>query len=301
MYTGGKALHSAKYLRRKRNKIFLTGFLSVFVIAVVVFILSQISHLDFLTIKNIEISDLKTLNKDELHSFIEQSLDGDYAYLFSKGNIIYFSKDDLKDSLLNKFNNISSLDISRDGLSTIKIDIVEQKSFALYCVGRPEDIEQKGQTESSDDNTSECFYMNEKGYIWSEAPQFSENVFFKYYSTATSTKNPSGQGLSVGDNYSTEEELKAINSLAVNISKNIISIVGIINNQNGQYNLFFENKNGLPRLGTIMFGDINSFDKAYENLELFFKQNKFGKDKSRPAIEYIDLRYGNNIFYKISK
>lgn len=116
-------------------------------------------------------------------------------------------------------------------------------------------------------DANECYFMDKSGLIFAKAPSFSGNVFIRYY----------------GKKYSEEKQFKEIDSFIQAIQKLDISVIAVSAKDNGDFEI-------VSKTGQIFFNNKKSFDDTLANLMIILKEKK--------NINYIDLRYGNKVYFK---
>ncbi len=116
-------------------------------------------------------------------------------------------------------------------------------------------------------DTNECYFMDKSGLIISEAPKFSGDVFIRYY----------------GKKYSEENQFKEIDSFVLAIQKLDILVIAVSSKENGDFEI-------VSKTGKIFFNNKKSYDETLVNLMTILKEKR--------NINYIDLRYGNKIYFK---
>jgi len=100
-------------LKRRRHRAILNKFLFSFFGLLAIFILSAyLSHLNSLNISEIEISGNKTIDTEAVKETVQEQISGKYLWLFPKTNILYYSKSNIKNKLLDEFKRIKSVDLS---------------------------------------------------------------------------------------------------------------------------------------------------------------------------------------------
>ncbi|MEK9184957.1 MAG: hypothetical protein AAB866_02205 [Patescibacteria group bacterium] len=116
-------------------------------------------------------------------------------------------------------------------------------------------------------DTNECYFMDKSGLIFAKAPSFSGNVFIQYY----------------GKKYSEENQFKEIDSFVQAIQKLDILVIAVSVKDNGDFEI-------VSKTGKIIFNNKKSYDDILTNLIAILKEKK--------NINYIDLRYGNKVYFK---
>jgi hypothetical protein len=271
-----RTLKSAKYLQKRRKKTILITSLSIFIVLISIFIVILILHFSFFNIKNIEIRGIETLTNEEIIPMINESLLGNYLYSIPRTSLFFYPKHEIQSTILDKFKKINTLEIHLVSWNTLRLDIAEREAKAMVCDG-------------FDDN-SNCFLVDKTAYIFDKS---SDSTYFKYYMTSNATST------AIGSNFLTQEKFDGLQKLVHDIEMVGISINGLLVGDDGSYELYIENSD--KSTAVVYFDDRNSFDKTTNNLITFW-QNSLNKKiglQTIPNFDYINLRFGNNIYYLI--
>ncbi|MCR4334825.1 MAG: hypothetical protein NUV47_03830 [Patescibacteria group bacterium] len=116
-------------------------------------------------------------------------------------------------------------------------------------------------------STEECYFMDKKGLIFSKAPAFSGNVFVQYY----------------GKKYYQDDQFEQLDSFIKSIQKLDIQATAVFAKEDGDFEV-------TSTTGKIIFNNKKSYDDILENLMIIMKEKK--------NINYVDLRYGNKVYFK---
>ena len=123
--------------------------------------------------------------------------------------------------------------------------------------------------------------------LYAEAPDFKASVFVKFYNTSTTTT------LKLGEKFLEPSELKSIVSFSDKLKKVNLNVTRI-NISSSTTELILENE------GKLITTKEQNMDIAFENLKTLIESKEFkGKLDGKINFEYIDLRFGNKLFYKI--
>jgi hypothetical protein len=250
--------------------------LSVFssILAIIIIVLAL--RISFFQIQNIEIQGIETLTNEEIIPTVNELLVGNYLHIIPVTNILFYPKSQIQSMLLEKFKKISKLKIHLINWNTLKLEIVERKPKIIVCDGF--------------DDTVNCFLADETAYVFDVA---TDSTYFKYYVTNNATST------AIGNQFLTQVRFDELQKLVHDISMAGINVKGLLVGDEGSYELYIENKD--TSTAVVYFDDRNSFDKTASNLIVFW-QNSLSKKiglQSVPNFDYINLRFGNNIYYLI--
>lgn len=273
-----KILKSPKLIEKKRAKLIK---ITLIYSLCFVFLLSG----TFFTLR-LDSLQISTINSDvayssEIKDKVNSILNDSYLYLIPKSNIWLYPKSEIKEVLLSSFGSIDSLSIRANGLSAIDIDIDERLPIAVTCEGFGNESE-----------TSECYYVDINGLVYSKSDDTSQQTLFKYYLSTNSVSEIVGKNL-MGD----KDKFIEIQSFVDTIKKSGLNLTGMLIGEEGQYELYAKNDDGTDMI--IYFNDRVSLDKSASNLITFIEDSKVKKNgnNGKMNFESINLRFGNNIFY----
>jgi len=259
------------YVKRRRNK-----YLSIFYITLISFfvlfgLVVYLSRLEMFRIFDTYITGAVLVEEYKVEEEVRNFLEGNIFFFFPQNNIFLYNKDNLISHLENKFPRIESIKARFDGDSVLSLEIKERSPYALWC-----------------DNFSEneCFFMDQSSKIYSKAPKFSGDAYFKYYGLIEG--DPLGQIYLKDVNFfiSLGQFVKYTERLS--LSPYYLKVL-----DNGQYELH------LLEGGKIFFDDQSTLDEVAFNLEAVLTSSDFASTTNFKNLDYIDLRFGNKLFYKL--
>ncbi|MES3031313.1 MAG: hypothetical protein V4697_02770 [Patescibacteria group bacterium] len=276
-------LQSKKVLERRRKKRILTY--SIFSVAgisvIVAFVL--LFRAPFLRISKVVVEGAVTIDKTEVEERTHETLAGVYLGVFPKAGTLFLSKAKIKEMVLESFKEVEKVAVSRKGLSGLAIKIEERKPSVLVCPG----FHEKDVLETEE----KCFFADDEGYVFAPAPEFSSGVYVRYYIRSDEGVDP------VGKNFVDTGRFKEFQAFVKSLTLRGISVLGMLVGEDGMYELYIKNRDLSEAI--IYFDDRSSLEKTSSNLTAFWDsaQNKKLGTSTTPIFEYINLRFGNNIFY----
>ena len=273
-----------EYLRKRRNKKILKYVLIILILFFVVGFLSYISHRSQIRISKVEFSGQVLVNQSDVKEKTFDFLNGSYLWLFPKNNVFLYPNKDLKKYLTNQFKRIETINIHLKDFRTLSIEITERKLFALWC----DNATRQSQTSIVEDGsiTEQCYFMDNTGTIFAEAPNFSGDAYFKYYGLVSSD-NPIGK-----EYLASSTEFTDIAKFVDTVRDLSLKPLYIIGKDNGQFVIT------LFSLGEIYFDTKEPMSKVGENLKALMRTPAFA-NLNNISIDYIDLRFGNKLYYKL--
>jgi cell division septal protein FtsQ len=283
IYKRTKSIRSPKYLEKKRKTRLILSILIPIASLSIISAFILLLRLQWFRVYEVSIVGIKD---NGLSSNVIQTMNGSYFKLIPKDSSIILPKSEIIKNLKNSFKNIENIDISRQGLNKIIINIKSKDLVAILCDGFEGDTDQK------------CYSIDEEGNIFSEYDGDLNNPDLDKYYTSSTTDN----GI-IGTKFVSKQRLIEFNNFFKGLSSIGISPLGILINDGGQYELYIKDKS-LDKVSsssiTVYMDDKNSLTKILSNFQLFWKNYKNSNNKNE-EFDYIDMRFGNTVFYATKK
>jgi len=270
-----RVFKSSRSAQRKRKQ-FVVRVSALGALLLLIFAsIAWLSWLPDFNIERVSVIGNKTVSEEDIRAYVEERLKGGYATIFSRANVFLFQPAVLEKELLENFQKIENIDVSRDSLRSVVVEIDERKPYYLWC------------TISTLKETREtCFFLDIDGLAFAPAPYFSGHVYFEFRKQLNDVTNP------IGAYFLPETEFKRLisfrNSLrALDLEPHTLEI-----DEHGDY-LFT-----LPLGAKIIFNPEQDFDLLFNNLLATFDTEQFRAKTRYPALEYIDMRFRNKVYYR---
>ncbi|MBA3732801.1 hypothetical protein H0W91_00265 [Patescibacteria group bacterium] len=266
-----------EYLKKKRNKRLIRYTIILVVIFFILGLSSFISYRQKLRISKVELSGGILLTSNEIERESLDFLGGSYFWLYPKNNYFWYPKIHLENDLRDIFKRIDTIKISPKNFHTLSIVITEKKPFAIWCDNLP-----------NNSVTEQCYFLDQNSTIFAESPYFSGDAYFKYYGEISSSSPIGSQYIASSTEFS---EISRFIDFTRSISLHPIYLVS---KGGGEYSLVLRGG------GEIYFDTKESLSKVMENLVALLKSKVFVASSTPDLpIQYIDMRYGNKLFYKL--
>ncbi len=269
----GKTLSTTEYYRKKiraRRKRWLAfGLVVILFLVILVFL----SRLEYFQIKEVKIVGAQVVSTETVQDVIRDVISGKYLWFVPKSNAIIFPEGLVESILLRKFPRLSSIDLSLEGLERLVASVVEREPFALYCEAlAPSEVEG-------------CYFLDESGFIFDEAPIFSEGVYL-VYSYETPLTDP------LGREFLPREVFKGLEAFINSFSSLGFEPVAVVV---GERDLAVSTSRGAKLL--IRRG--GNLGLTLSNLEAFLKDESIQAQADfLERVTELDLRTENKVFYK---
>ena len=273
-------------LKKKRQRVFLDKILLSLLALVIIFIcLAYISRIPSLNINDIEVTGNKVVDTSVVKTFVQKEITGNYLWLFPKTNLLFYPKNRIQKDLSIEFKRLNDISLSIKNSNTLEVELDERVPLYTWCGVTMPDL-----TNSS---TEKCYFLDKDGYIFDEAPYFSGEVYFKFYGQAE-----------VGTYFSKEnfQQLISFKNTLEAINLKPISLY-ISDAQTGDIKIFLSSSNKTQINPYITFKTDSDFQNVAENLQSALSteplQTEFKNKYS--SLQYIDLRFGNKVYYRFAK
>lgn len=271
--------------KRRRQKRIKYGIFFLFFM-LVVGVISYLSHLPKVRVTEVELKGGLLVTQKEIEKETLEYMKGSYFWLFPRNNSFLYPQNSLEKNLADKFKRIETIKVSLEGLNKLVVDITERKPVAIWC--RENKISVATTTDVAKQDKEQCYFIDLFSTIFAEAPNFSGDAYFKYYGLVT-------KEYPIGEKFiASTTEFVDINNFIEAVKKLDIKPIYLLGRGENEYSLV------LYGGGEIYFDVKKSITLAYNNLETLLKSPELsiGKTGFLP-VEYIDLRYGNKLFYKL--
>ena len=276
MLIGNKsAVRTPEFHKKKERERMVKNALIVLGTIVVIVLPIYALRTQKLQIQNIHLAG-NTVTKDEdIQRIVAQDLEGNYAWFFPRsGDVVYPAKK-IEADLLRAIPRLASVDVSLTDPRTLRVSVSERMPVALYC----KDV-------SVPSAPAGCYFIDDQGFIFSEAPSFSPGVY-QVYAEDPSLDAPLGQTYLAPAAFAPLTPfLKSLGEIGLYPKAFVI--------KNGEYHLVLSNG------GEIIFMPNADLELVHSNLSSLVVNPSFQKDGSLNTLRYIDLRFGNKIFYKFN-
>ena len=163
--------------------------------------------------------------------------------------------------------------VARSGFNSILVNVVERKPKSLWCPGTV-----------AESVLGSCYLMDEAGLAFALAPDFSGQTYLKYFNGES--------GDLTNRTFKTAFNFQDVAFFAESLKGHGIIVEKINSNPSGDLDLYLDSGN------RIVVGRALTLGKTFDNLISVWNDNNLNLKASTTKLDYIDLRFGNKIFYK---
>lgn len=268
-------------IREKKKRIRRRKILSFFILLAVFFVLfTVLSNFRFMRFDMVVSNGVKVLEKEEIESFVKEKMSKRRALIFPGDSVIFYDRQSIKDSLMERFSRIEEVDLSKNG-HTLVVKIKEYEGSYLWC-GTEENME------------GNCFFLDKTGHLFDKAPYFSGGAYLKFYGPKDfSQENIVGKELVPEDLFNRflniEDKLKY---LGFELSSMTIK-------EENQLDISVITPSGTAHI--YMLYD----DRAYERIDdlglvLLQEPLNTAHQNDFENLDYLDIRFDDKVYYKFN-
>lgn len=269
-------IRGAEYSRLKRKKRIVVSSLFAGVCIALCILLVWLSRLPSLQIREVRISVETVLREEALQEEVRMMLSGTYVWFIPKTNIFLYPQEEIERVLSKKYPRISSISVVTLDKGVLSVEIRERQAFALWC-----------NTVPVGESISQCYFLDKDGFVFDRAPQFSGDAYFKYYGIVP-------YEAPIGSYYlASTTRFHELSDFVESVKLLSISPLYVSTKNQESFELFIFGG------GKILFDTQEGLGKIAERLSALLKtQNLVPREGGELLIEYIDLRFGNKMFFK---
>lgn len=279
-----RSFHNPEYAKRKRKRIIWRIIFGFVIILAFISGFAGLTHWSKLSIDTVTVDGTVILSPSEIKTKSFNFISGNYLYIFGKANALFYPKKELTDFLTKLYPRIKDVQISLADYHTISIILSEREPTALWCDTTPAEIA------SSTDPTiaPNCYFLDKTGFVFSPSPDFSGDAYFKYYGLLPYES-------AIGSSFlSSSDKFIQLSAFVTSIKALNITPLYIVAKNQDEFVMYIYGG------GQIIFDDKEPLVQTSEHLQLLLqKANLVPQKNGELFVDYIDLRYGNKLYYKV--
>lgn len=277
-----------EYLRKKRNRRIIKYIIIFLTVVVFVGLSSYGANRKEVRVSKVILQGGLLITQTDIG---ERSLDfmkGSYVWLYPKDVSFWYPRKALEKYLTENFKRIDTISIKLEGLNTMIVKIKEREPFGIWCDSLPGQYIVSTTTQMEDgSHTQKCYFLDQNSTIFSEAPYFSGDAYFKYYGLIATTTP-------IGSYYMAEAtQFNEINDFIDRVRGMSVRPLHLTT-KDDDFSLVVAGG------GQIYFDIKKPLSEVAQNLESLLRTSALSTTTHKELpVEYIDLRYGNKLFYKL--
>ena len=276
----------------RRTKIFFVTILLI--LAGAVGIVALLRRPNF-QISHINVLGTQSLDPAAVESLAEKYISGNYVLVIPRTNALLFSKLGMRNFLVSKIPSLQYADVVFSDRNILTITIAEKKPQYVWCA-----------------DPAHCYFVDQNGIIYEEAPLFSPGVFITFTGTASALQavdpNP------IGEHFASPAGFAWVTQILTDLSRYPLHVLGVqylldtntfsgdqpINE--GDVSIIVDQiKNTIIGLKTQLIVTNTETSSTIANaLDLLSSDQNFSEalTANPSSLNYIDLRFPGKIYYK---
>ena len=269
-----------KTLRTRRRRAKALALFFIFALCVgTAYALSYASYLPQFSNQRIQIEGTKDIRPALVRIYVESVVSNGMYPFFSRSNMFRYPREEIAYKLKEFFPRIEEVHVSRDSLfaTAVRVVVEEREAYARWC--------RQAESSFTEEVVEECFSMDKTGFLFAPVggvpTVFSSPYIFRGDLSGTST--PIGQTYLPGT-------FAGIVALLDRLGQAGLSPRSVIVDERDFSVALAEGFELRASFGT----DVSSIMR---NLELVLSSDTLAGKEDQ--IEYIDLRFGNRVYYKL--
>ncbi len=263
--------------KKKKRRIFVRKVLVVVFLFLTVFLgLGYAAQWQKFNIQNIEVLGNKVVETKEIEALAREELSGEYFWLYPKTNFLIYPKKKMSEKLTGNLKILKDISVRLSGNQLLQISVSEREAKYTWC----------GATIPANFAEAECYFMDQNGYIFTRAPYFSGDVYFKFFGPI-GERSPEGVSFAPAYFQNLISFRDAVAELELGLS--FMSVAEV------EAELYLSSARA-DKGPKIIFKLDSNLEKTLENLKLVIASEDIKNKLS--SLQYIDLRFGNKVYYK---
>lgn len=254
------------YSKKRRRRIVLT-IISILVPALSVAGLSWLSYADTIQIDKISVLGAQTIGAEAIEGNAQALLAKPYLGFFSRSTPLTYPREEIASSVKAYGPKIKEVDVSISGLKTLSIKIVEREPVAVWC------------------NNGSCLLLDNSGMAYDMATTTESGIVFS--SAAIQEPKPGDRIADAPAFVSLMQLLKAMPDFGFVVSAAHFSSEGDIS---------LSMASSGPKVILAIDQDTLA---TYNRLNALMRDVNIKSQIKNDAYEYVDLRFGNKVYYKL--
>lgn len=267
-------------MKERRNFLLL-----IFFLCFLIFIAGGgLSQSEKWRITDVSVQGNAVISTEKILASASTVFDGNYYFVYSKKNSFIFPRTQIEQTLLFTYPELNTVSITKTGFHSIKIQVTERKPYALWC----------GETVPESGTPSQCYFIDHNGYLFNQAPMFSEGVYLEVYAGLdyVTEHDPLRARIKEKDFKATEDIYENFKQKIAEPSKIIIKSddeILVVLNRPVEYQL-------LHGVEVRMSQSLSPATTTAFLLKALPVQFPVGTTTTK-RLQYIDVRFGNKIFF----
>lgn len=264
--------------QRRRRRVRLIILLAAGIVVLIGAIIGC-TWIPYIRVSAVEVTGTETQSLTDIQILAQETLRGRYLFVIPKNNVFLYPKEEVLRVLYARYPAIKQIDVKAKNFTTVAVVVVERHPTALWC----------GETPAVE---APCGLMDENGFVYGPAANFSGDAYVRYFGQATTT-----EGYAVSEmpkKFLTPQQFRTLVSLTDAFAANQkgIGVQHVSIDASDDATLAFAN--GF----SVLFAMSDIDDDVFERFTLGLQSEPF---QQHPIgdFDYLDLRFGDKLYYHL--
>lgn len=284
MMLGRKTLTSRR-ARGRQIDIYFERTAQAFLLVTAFFVFATwLSHRPTFYVTELVIEGLQVIEPTQVERISGDALSSQFFSRIFRNNMLLYPRARVLREIMALDTRIAAVALSFDSRNSLRITVREYTPAALLCRGGDSNEVDIATTSTSIERVEQCYYADDRGYVFAHAPLWSGHPYVTFVSSGTEATLRTF--ILPGDEHVLVNQFLSSLS-AIDLRPHTVTMLG--NND-------FRIETALS--WDILWSSKKDPQKSTENLALVLNALKSKSEKDQQELETIDLRFGNKIFYK---
>jgi hypothetical protein len=255
--------------RRRKRRYVIAGLLFALVLVALVGA-CLVANANFLQITSTEVSGAQHIPQSAIIAAVSHDLNGKYAGLFSHANIFLYPKTRIQHDLLALYPTLSNAEVRAQNFHTISVAVTERTAEATWCGTSP-------------DAQGSCVSLDDTGLAYANAPDQATSTYFGPLPAGPLPKQ-----------FLTPASFRSLSALVATFAQKVTpdAVESVTVDENNDVTLSFS-----PGY-KLLFSLNDDSGAVFQHFTLVLTSAPF-LSHSLNDFEYIDLRFGDKVYYKL--
>jgi len=296
---GNQKIRSRKHLRKKWRRLGVSiGGLFIALLIIITGLIG-LTHWSSVQINTFSLSlpAESDLPKDEMKEMVDTRIDKNLWSVIGQDNVVLLPRSAITNNIESISPRIRSAEITITGLRSFVVNVNMRKPAGLACTNV------SGQDQDDQNN---CQFIDKEGFVYAHADNMGTSSDLVVY-----TKNKLPE---IGDQLIPEETFTILQSFIGNLPELGLSPQQVRLQDQRDISIAVQDAGAATTTATssvnIRLDLSDSLNQAYTDLKTVIEKDAFVSSSTQQAtsatkqnispfaLEYIDLRFGNKVFYK---
>ncbi len=273
---------NARKKKHKKNLVIILVCFFVFLATLV-----ALSRYSKLRISSIDIKGNSVIDKTDILENISSSISGYNFFVFPKNNIALIPENLIIKNLENEFPRLTNIKIELKTGNILYVNMVERSGSYTWCG--------EGFTEGVSLADTKCYFADNAGFVFDEAPYFAGDIYFRFFGVLGEIGKING--------YFAKENFENYIFFKKELESLGLRPVALFHKADGETEFYLKDNTEPPNAPKIIFNQVDNAQKLIENLKsaLVAEPLKTEIKEKYQKLLYIDLRFGNKVYFKFSE